>query len=81
MKRSILYRFISKIAIVDSIYIVEIRIDVNQRSNLESEFDSMTAIQFAIPNRINLGGGGTGAKTSKKHQKETPKQSQKNPKI
>ena len=38
--------------IADSILIVEIRIDDNQRSNLKSEFDSTTTIRFAIPNRI-----------------------------
>ena len=52
--RSILYQFILKIAIVDPILIVEIRIDVNRRSNLKSEFDSTMMIRFAIPNRISL---------------------------
>ena len=28
--------------------------DVNRQSNLESEFDSTTAIQFADPNHISL---------------------------
>ena len=44
-----------EIAIVDSIKIVEIRIDVNRRSNLKPKFDSTTTIRSAIPNRISLG--------------------------
>ena len=61
MKKIDFNRFISKIdqfyikiAIVNSILIVGIRIDVNRRSNLKSKFDSMTTIQFAIPNCISL---------------------------
>ena len=52
--RSILYRFISKIAIVNWILIVEIRIDVNRRSNLKSKFDLTTMIRFTFPNCISL---------------------------
>ena len=52
--RSILYRFISKIAIVDSILIVEIQIDNIRWSNSDFRFDSTTLIQFGDPNRISL---------------------------
>ena len=47
-------QFCIKIAIVDLILIIEIQIDVNRQSNLDFRFDSMTLIQFAIPNRISL---------------------------
>ena len=47
-------QFLIKIAIVDLIEIVGIQIVVIRRSNLKSEFDSTTTIQFAIPNHISL---------------------------
>ena len=47
-------QFYIEIAIVDSIKIVKIPIDINRQSNLESEFDSRTTIWFGLPNRISL---------------------------
>ena len=44
--RSILYQFISKITIVDSILIVEIRINDIRRSNWDFRFGSTTLIRF-----------------------------------
>ena len=52
--RSILDRFISKIAIVDSILIVEIRINVIRRSKSTALESELTMIRFVGPNRISL---------------------------
>ena len=50
-------RFCIEFAIVDSILILEIRIEVIRRSNSDFRFDSTTSIRFGDPNRISLMGG------------------------